>query len=119
MQKFLENTTFNWIHLKDEETEPNDELVTDLIGLLSNKPIKEEKLSYSEELEIIAKILESVSEAIKDDTITESQAELLLKYLITTVVSKRVSNIFDKILSKKEKSSWFLATGRKFETEDW
>jgi hypothetical protein len=119
MEKFLENTTFNWIHLKDEKTEPNDELVTDLIGLLSNKPIKQEKFSYAEELELIAKILESVSEAIKDDTITESQAELLLKYLTSGVVSKRVSNIFDNILSKKAKSGWFLATTRKFETEDW
>jgi len=119
MEKFLENTTFNWIHLKDTEEESNDALVTDLIGLLSNKPIKQEKLSYSDELEIIAKILESVSEAIKDDTITESQAEMLLKYLISGVVSKRVSSIFDNILTKKEKSSWFLATGRKFETEDW
>lgn len=119
MEKFLENTTFNWIHLKDENKKSNDTLVMDLIGLLSNKPIKQESLSYSEELEIVARILESVSEAIKDDTITETQAEKLLKYLISGVVSKRVSNIFDNILSKKEKSSWFLATGRKFETEDW
>lgn len=119
MDKILENITFNWIHLKDEVTEPNDELVTGLIGLLSNDPIKHKNLTYSEELEIIAKILESVSEAIKDDTITESQAELLLKYLITGVVSKRVTNIFDNILAKKKESSLFLATGRKFETEDW
>ncbi len=119
MENFLENTNFNWIHLKDTEDEPNDALVTDLIGLLSNKPIMQDKLSYSEELEIIAKILESVSEAIKDDTITESQAEMLLKYLISGVVSKRVSSILDNLLSKKEKYNWFLATGRKFETEDW
>lgn len=119
MEKFLANTTFNWIKLKDVEEESNDALVTDLIGLLSNKPIKEEKLSYSEELEILAKILESVSEGIKDDTISETQAETLLKYLMSGVVSKRVSNTFDNILSKKEKYSWFLATGRKFETEEW
>lgn len=77
-------------------------MVTDLISLLSNKSIKQEKLSYSEELEVLAKILESVSEGIKDDTITETQAEKLLKYLITGVVSKRVSNTFDNILSKKK-----------------
>lgn len=119
MEGIIQNRSFKWLNAKSKDTNYDDQLVDSVIGMLSNDNLETQKLSSSDELELLAKILDSVSEAVNDGTITESEANTLLKYLISNVISKKVTNLFDNIFSRKNESNLLFATGKKFETEDW
>ncbi|HLR33068.1 MAG TPA: hypothetical protein VK074_11295 [Fodinibius sp.] len=119
MDTYLKDKTFHWLDIKKEkEPESNgDELVSDLIGLLASKRPEPKNITFSDELETVAKILELVSDALAQELISEKEAKKVVKYLMSGVVSRRVSNIFDNLLAQQGKSHWFMATGRKFERE--
>ena len=119
MDSTIKRKKFKCLNTKSTEEVSKDQLFDSLIGMLSNDTFVPKKRSYSEELELLAKTLDFVSEAVKDGTITESQANNLLKYLISGIVSKRVSNIFDNIFSKRNEAGFFFANRKQFETKDW
>ncbi|MCC5934919.1 MAG: hypothetical protein LAT75_05070 [Candidatus Cyclonatronum sp.] len=118
MGKLLKNKSFKHVGHKDEEKSSDDALVNSLIGLLSNETVHPAGFSYSDELQAVAKVLDSLAEAVKDETITASQADMLIRYLISGVLSKRVSDIFDNTFFRNQKYDWLLAAGRQYELEE-
>ena len=75
-----------------------------------NKPTE---TTFAEEIKFVSKITEVIAKNISNGTISEAQGKILLKYLLSGIVSKRVSKVFENIGTDSGSYSWTVVAGQK------
>ncbi len=96
-----------------------DELVGYVLNILSEPKFPPKETTFAKEIRVISKITEIVSKSISDGSITEAQGEKLLKFMLSSLISKRVSKVFENIGTETNSYNWIVAASeKKFQKKD-
>lgn len=88
----------------EKEVEPD--ITEELLSLLSNES-KPKFDSYAEELSLLSQSISKVADSIDENILSEKEAEILIRRMFASFISRRLDNIVDNLFTKK-RTNWFL-----------
>lgn len=83
-----------------------NEFTNSVLNTFSKPENGPDETTFTEQIKLVSKVAKAVAELISNGTISEAQGEILLKYLLSGFISKRVSKVFENIGTDSGSYSW-------------